>query len=157
MLYSGFTYVLLQGSWGSGSTVIQPLQILYGHSSEVTSVAISVELDLAVSGSKVGAGGTCWKNLKSINELGTLATIVFCMHRMNDGKDLRLKTYNVSSLEDMNLVYSTSSVHSQNNLESRFELDCTKLPDNCSIFACVRSVFDLRLFCKFGPRNNERP
>ena len=31
----------------------KPLQILYGHDDEVTSVAISVELDLLVSGSKV--------------------------------------------------------------------------------------------------------
>ncbi len=31
----------------------KPLQILYGHDDKVTSVAISVELDLLVSGSKV--------------------------------------------------------------------------------------------------------
>lgn len=31
----------------------KPLQILYGHDSEVTAVQISVALDLAVSGSKV--------------------------------------------------------------------------------------------------------
>lgn len=31
----------------------KPLQILYGHTDEVTSVGISTELDMAVSGSKV--------------------------------------------------------------------------------------------------------
>lgn len=31
----------------------KPLQILYGHTDEVSSVSISTELDMAVSGSKV--------------------------------------------------------------------------------------------------------
>lgn len=33
----------------------KPVQILYGHTDEVVSVAISTELDMAVSGSRVGA------------------------------------------------------------------------------------------------------
>ena len=44
-------YVLQSGS--SSGLNNKPVQILYGHDDEVTCVAISVELDLAVSGSKV--------------------------------------------------------------------------------------------------------
>lgn len=32
----------------------KPVQVLYGHTDEVVSVAISTELDMAVSGSRVG-------------------------------------------------------------------------------------------------------
>lgn len=35
----------------------KPIQVLYGHDAEVTCVAISTELDMAVSGSKVSWGG----------------------------------------------------------------------------------------------------
>ena len=45
------------GGGGSGGTCTglapKPSQILYGHSEPVTCVAISVELDLAVSGAQV--------------------------------------------------------------------------------------------------------
>ncbi|KAM5156980.1 neurobeachin-like protein 2 isoform 1-T1 [Mantella aurantiaca] len=45
--------VLQQGGFSCGLSP-KPVQVLYGHSDEVTSVAISTELDMAVSGSKDG-------------------------------------------------------------------------------------------------------
>ncbi|KAM8810447.1 neurobeachin-like protein 2 [Eudromia elegans] len=45
--------VLQQGGFSSGLAP-KPLQVLYGHDDEVTCVAISTELDMAVSGSKDG-------------------------------------------------------------------------------------------------------
>ncbi|NXI79511.1 NBEL2 protein, partial [Rhipidura dahli] len=45
--------VLQQGGFSSGLAP-KPVQVLYGHDAEVTCVAISTELDMAVSGSKDG-------------------------------------------------------------------------------------------------------
>lgn len=45
-----------QGGFSSGLAP-KPVQVLYGHDAEVTCVAISTELDMAVSGSKVSWGG----------------------------------------------------------------------------------------------------
>ncbi|XP_078085111.1 neurobeachin-like protein 1 isoform X4 [Mustelus asterias] len=45
--------ILQQGGIAVG-LALKPIQILYGHSEEITSVAISTELDMAVSGSKDG-------------------------------------------------------------------------------------------------------
>ncbi|XP_034030839.1 neurobeachin-like protein 2 isoform X2 [Thalassophryne amazonica] len=45
--------VLQQGGFSSGLSP-RPVQVLYGHDQEVTCVAISTELDMAVSGSKDG-------------------------------------------------------------------------------------------------------
>ncbi|OXB73991.1 UNVERIFIED_CONTAM: hypothetical protein H355_008850 [Colinus virginianus] len=45
--------VLQQGGFSSGLAP-KPIQVLYGHDDEVTCVAISTELDMAVSGSKDG-------------------------------------------------------------------------------------------------------
>ncbi|KAK4826633.1 hypothetical protein QYF61_010561 [Mycteria americana] len=45
--------VLQQGGFSSGLAP-KPIQVLYGHDAEVTCVAISTELDMAVSGSKDG-------------------------------------------------------------------------------------------------------
>lgn len=46
---------LHQGGFSSGLAP-KPVQVLYGHDDEVTCVAISTELDMAVSGSKVSRG-----------------------------------------------------------------------------------------------------
>ncbi|NXW51293.1 NBEL2 protein, partial [Nyctiprogne leucopyga] len=46
--------VLQQGGFSSGLAP-KPVQVLYGHDAEVTCVAISTELDMAVSGSKDGS------------------------------------------------------------------------------------------------------
>ncbi|XP_072010630.1 neurobeachin-like protein 2 isoform X2 [Engystomops pustulosus] len=46
--------VLQQGGVSAGLSP-KPVQVLYGHNDEVTSVAISTELDMAVSGSKDGS------------------------------------------------------------------------------------------------------
>lgn len=45
-----------QGGFSSGLAP-KPVQVLYGHDAEVTCVAISTELDMAVSGSKVSCRG----------------------------------------------------------------------------------------------------
>lgn len=45
-----------QGGFSSGLAP-KPVQVLYGHDAEVTCVAISTELDMAVSGSEVSWGG----------------------------------------------------------------------------------------------------
>ncbi|XP_072337816.1 neurobeachin-like protein 1 isoform X1 [Scyliorhinus torazame] len=45
--------ILQQGGIAVG-LALKPMQILYGHTEEITSVAISTELDMAVSGSKDG-------------------------------------------------------------------------------------------------------
>lgn len=46
--------VILQGGFSSGLSP-RPVQVLCGHDQEVTCVAISTELDMAVSGSKVSS------------------------------------------------------------------------------------------------------
>lgn len=46
---------LVQGGFSSGLSP-RPVQVLCGHDQEVTCVAISTELDMAVSGSKVSGG-----------------------------------------------------------------------------------------------------
>lgn len=45
-------FFVIQGGFSSGLSP-RPVQILCGHDQEVTCVAISTELDMAVSGSKV--------------------------------------------------------------------------------------------------------
>lgn len=45
-------FLLLQGGFSTGLSP-RPVQVLCGHDQEVTCVAISTELDMAVSGSKV--------------------------------------------------------------------------------------------------------
>ena len=47
-----YLYIYLQSSNTSG-VQMKPLHILYGHTAEVTTVAISVELDMVVTGAKV--------------------------------------------------------------------------------------------------------
>lgn len=47
-----FFFFVIQGGFSS-SLSPRPVQILCGHDQEVTCVAISTELDMAVSGSKV--------------------------------------------------------------------------------------------------------
>lgn len=49
---SGCLFFVLQGGFSSGLSP-RPVQVLCGHDQEVTCVAISTELDMAVSGSKV--------------------------------------------------------------------------------------------------------
>lgn len=51
-LPSNFRLLALQGGFSSGLSP-RPVQVLCGHDQEVTCVAISTELDMAVSGSKV--------------------------------------------------------------------------------------------------------
>lgn len=51
-LASNLRLIVLQGGFSSGLSP-RPVQVLCGHDQEVTCVAISTELDMAVSGSKV--------------------------------------------------------------------------------------------------------
>lgn len=52
LLPSIFCFIYRQGGFSSGLSP-RPVQVLCGHDQEVTCVAISTELDMAVSGSKV--------------------------------------------------------------------------------------------------------
>lgn len=54
-------FFFFQGGFSSGLSP-RPVQVLCGHDQEVTCVAISTELDMAVSGSKVSSI-ICHENL----------------------------------------------------------------------------------------------
>ncbi|XP_029820534.1 neurobeachin-like protein 2 [Manacus vitellinus] len=63
--------VLQQGGFSSGLAP-KPVQVLYGHDAEVTCVAISTELDMAVSGSKVRPGQfhrRLWRSTRRISQV----------------------------------------------------------------------------------------
>ena len=80
----------------------KPEHILYGHTSGVTSVDISIELDMIVSGSLDGT-----INIHTIRKGDFIKSISFQNEKINKFLDINVKLGNQRHL----LVYTSSLIH----------------------------------------------
>ncbi|XP_053554652.1 neurobeachin-like protein 1 isoform X2 [Bombina bombina] len=114
-----------QQSGGSGDISAKPVQILYGHTDEISSVSISTELDMAVSGARDGTviihsirRGQYMMTLKPPHESSLLFTIPnlvvswdghIVVHSSIEGK-VSLKNKNTLHLYSVNGKYLKSEI-----------------------------------------------
>ncbi|ELT90958.1 hypothetical protein CAPTEDRAFT_18825 [Capitella teleta] len=120
---------VMQDKYGISTGIsTQPLQVLCGHDAEVTAVAISIELDMAVSGSKDGTviiytvrKGTYMRTLRPPHEKGWRLSVqmlaisevghvcVYCQHRSIQNPSQEKLTLHLYSINGKHM--SMESIH----------------------------------------------